>query len=88
MHRASAETENLRIKIGISAGEPVEESSDIYGAAVNLAALICAHAAGGQTLVAGTVRDLAMGKGFGFFDIGEIELKSFPEPVRLFAFQP
>ncbi len=85
MHRASTDIENLRIKIGISAGEPVEESSDIYGASVNLAARICAKAAGGQTLVAGTVRDLAIGKGVGFSAIGEIDLKGFPEPVRLFS---
>jgi class 3 adenylate cyclase len=85
MHRACADIENLRIKIGISAGEPVEESSDIFGASVNLAARICAHAAGGQTLVAGTVRDLAIGKGIDFSDMGEIELKGFPEPVRLFS---
>jgi class 3 adenylate cyclase len=85
MHRRSEDVGNLRIKVGISAGEPVEESSDIYGASVNLAARICAHAAGGQTLVAGTVRDLAIGKGIGFLDIGAIDLKGFPEPVRLFA---
>ncbi len=52
---------------------------------MNLAARICAQAAGGQTLVAGTVRDLAIGKGIGFSDIGEIDLKGFPEPVRLFS---
>lgn len=85
MHRRCEDIGNLRIKVGISAGEPVEESSDIYGASVNLAARICAHAEGGQTLVAGTVRDLAIGKGIGFLDIGEIDLKGFPEPVRLFA---
>lgn len=85
MHRRCADIGTLRIKIGISAGEPVEESFDIYGASVNLAARICAQAAGGQTLVAGTVRDLAIGKSFGFSDIGEIDLKGFPEPVRLFS---
>lgn len=52
---------------------------------MNLAARICAHAAGGQTLVAGTVRDLAIGKGVSFLDVGEIDLKGFPEPIRLFA---
>ncbi len=85
IHRACSEVDNLRIKIGISAGEPVEESSDIFGASVNLAARICAHAAGGQTLVAGTVRDLAIGKGFGFSELGEIDLKGFAEPARLFS---
>ena len=38
----------LAIKIGLSAGEPVEDSQDLFGAAVNLAARICAHARGGR----------------------------------------
>ncbi len=75
---------NLAIKVGISAGEPVTTSEDIYGAAVNLAARICAQAAGGQTLAASTVRDLSIGKGGEFTDMGFIELKGFPEPVRLY----
>lgn len=74
----------LRIKIGLSAGEPVEDSNDIYGAAVNLAARICAHAAGNQILASGTVRDLAIGKGHGFVSRGAIGLKGFPDPVPLF----
>ncbi len=82
-HRA-ATTPDLAIKIGISAGEPVDGSSDIYGAAVNLAARICGHAAGGQTLAAGTIRDLAIGKSFEFVDQGIIALKGFPEAVRLY----
>ena len=74
----------LRIKIGLSAGEPVEDSNDLYGAAVNLAARICAHAVGTQTLVSGTVRDLAIGKGHEFISKGAIGLKGFPEPVPVF----
>lgn len=74
----------LRIKVGLSAGEPVDSDSDIYGAAVNLAARICAHASGGQTLAAGTVRDLAIGKGHAFVDKGAIALKGFPDPVPLY----
>jgi class 3 adenylate cyclase len=85
IHRHAADDDLLRIKIGISAGEPVEGSADIYGASVNLAARICAHAAGGQTLVAGTVRDLTIGKGIDFADQGAIDLKGFGEPIRLFA---
>lgn len=75
---------SVAIKIGMSAGEPVEASRDIYGAAVNLAARICAHAAGGQTLVAATVRDLAIGKPLEFRDQGAIALKGFADPVRLY----
>ncbi len=74
----------LAFKIGLSAGEPVEESEDLFGASVNLAARICAHAGGGQTLVSGTVRDLAIGKDLRFVSQGAIGLKGFPDPVLLY----
>ncbi|MDR9451997.1 MAG: DUF4242 domain-containing protein [Acidimicrobiia bacterium] len=82
---ASSETgPPLAVKIGLSAGEPVEDSQDLFGAAVNLAARICAHAQGGQTLVAGTVKDLAIGKDLHFVNEGEIGLKGFPDPIPLY----
>ncbi len=74
----------LAVKIGLSVGEPVEDSEDLFGASVNLAARICAHADGGQTLASGTVRDLAIGKGIDFRSMGVIGLKGFPDPVPLF----
>lgn len=73
----------LAIKIGISVGEPVEGSRDIYGAAVNLAARVCAEAGGGEILVSGAVRDLAIGKSHRFVRRGKVVLKGFPEPVTL-----
>ena len=81
---ADAEGPNLAVKIGLTVGEPVEDSDDLFGAAVNLAARICAHAGGGQTLASGTVRDLAIGKGIVFRSMGEIGLKGFPDPVPLY----
>jgi class 3 adenylate cyclase len=61
----------LAVKIGLTVGEPVEDSDDLFGASVNLAARICSHAAGGQTLVSSTVRDLAIGKGIDFLSRGD-----------------
>jgi len=75
---------NLAVKIGLTVGEPVEESEDLFGASVNLAARICAHAEGGQILASGTVRDLAIGKEIDFRSMGAIGLKGFPDPVPLF----
>jgi class 3 adenylate cyclase len=74
----------LAVKIGLSAGEPVEDSEDLFGASVNLAARICAHAGGGQTLVSGTVKELALGKEIRFVSQGAIGLKGFPEPVLVY----
>ncbi len=81
-------TPNLAIKIGLSAGEPVSQNKDLYGAAVNLAARICDHASGDQTLVSGTVRNLSIGKKHTFIEQGSIELKGFPDPVPLFEIAP
>jgi class 3 adenylate cyclase len=80
----SADGPALAVKIGLTVGEPVEDSEDLFGAAVNLAARICAHANGGQTLASGTVRDLAIGKGINFQSMGAIGLKGFPDPVPLY----
>lgn len=73
-----------RVCIGISAGEPVSEQRDLFGAAVNLAARICAEAAPGHILVSNAVRDLSVGKPIVFADHGLISLKGFDDPVRLF----
>ena len=72
------------MRIGISAGEPVDRGQDLYGAVVNLAARICGHAEPGQILVSAAVKELAIGKSFGFVDRGPIALKGFDDPIRLY----
>jgi class 3 adenylate cyclase len=75
----------LRLRIGVSCGEPVTEEGDLFGAAVQLAARICACATAGAILVSGAVRELCLGKGFAFDDTGPAQLKGFDEPVRLYG---
>jgi class 3 adenylate cyclase/pimeloyl-ACP methyl ester carboxylesterase len=74
----------LRVRIGLNAGEPVAEESDLFGTAVQLARRICDQAEGREILVSNVVRELAMGKGFLFADTGEVALKGFEEPMRLY----
>ena len=52
--------------------------------AVQLARRACDHAEPERILVPAVVRDLCIGKTFRFVDIGEVRLKGFAEPVRLF----
>ena len=78
------DSEPLRIRIGLNAGEPIEEEGDLFGATVILAARIAAKADGGEILVADTVRGLCSGKGFLFADRGDFVAKGFEEPVRLY----
>jgi class 3 adenylate cyclase len=80
----TADAEGGRVRIGISAGEPVSRNEDLFGAAVNLAARICGHADPGQILVSSAVRELSVGKPLEFHDRGPIALKGFDDPVRLF----
>jgi class 3 adenylate cyclase len=74
----------IRVRIGLSAGEPVEDNRDLFGACVQLAARVCGHAEAGQILAPTSVRDLCLGKGFQFTDMGEVELKGFDGSVRLY----
>jgi class 3 adenylate cyclase/pimeloyl-ACP methyl ester carboxylesterase len=80
----STPVEPLHIRVGLNAGEPIEEDGDLFGATVILAARIAAKAEGGEILVANAVRELCSGKGFLFADRGEFVAKGFEEPVRVF----
>jgi len=82
--RAGPNDPGFRVRIGMSAGEPVEDSDDLYGAAVNLAARVCAVARGGQILVSSAVKELAIGKSHHFAPREAMTLKGFQEPVPLY----
>jgi class 3 adenylate cyclase len=82
-HNEPAE-EPIRVRIGLNAGEPIAEEEDLFGTAVIRAARIAALAQGGEILVANVVRELAEGKGFLFSDRGNVALRGFEDPVRLF----
>lgn len=73
----------LRIRIGISAGEPVEDHEDLFGASVQLAARACSSAQPGQILVSNVVADLCIGKSLTFVELGGVALKGFDNPVPL-----
>lgn len=78
---------SLAIRVGLNAGEPIEEAGDLHGSAVNLAARVCGAAEGNEVLVSAAVRDLASGKGFHFSDRGRALLKGVSEPTRLFRLE-
>ncbi len=74
----------LRVHIGVNAGEPVAEESDLFGTAVQLARRICDKADGGEILASDVVRQLVAGKGFLFADRGDTALRGFEDPVRVY----
>jgi class 3 adenylate cyclase len=83
-HNEKNPNEQVMVRIGINAGEPVVEGDDLFGTAVQLAARVCARTEPGDILTTDVVRQLVAGKGFLFADHGEEELRGFEDPVRLF----
>ncbi|HEY5640710.1 MAG TPA: alpha/beta fold hydrolase [Dehalococcoidia bacterium] len=82
--RNAGASEPLHVRVGLNAGEPIEEEGDLFGSTVILASRLAAKAGGGEILASDVVRGLCSGKGFLFADCGEFVAKGFEEPVRVF----
>jgi len=81
-HHNRSTDEPLGVRIGISAGEAVEEDEDYFGTPVVEAARLCAAAGGGRILATNVVRALVGRHATQMFlDVGAMELKGIPEPV-------
>lgn len=80
-HNAAEPDSHMLVRIGLSAGEPVAEGGDLFGAAVQLAARLCNEAAPATIVISSVVADLAIGKGFAFGERRELVLRGFPGPV-------
>lgn len=77
--------QELHLRIGINAGEPIVEEEDLFGATVQLAARVCAAAGTDQIVCTNVVRELSGGnKNIGFASRGPQSLKGFSEKISLF----
>jgi class 3 adenylate cyclase len=75
----------ILVRIGIHAGEPVEESDDLFGSAVQMAARICDIAQASAIIVSREVKDACSNVDLWFEPKGSETLKGFSEPVELFS---
>lgn len=75
---------DVRLSIGVDAGEPIEESGDLFGAAVNRAARIVGYAGESEIIVSSLVRGLVQGHTFRFTDRGLAQLRGIAESTHLF----
>lgn len=81
---ASAELPvELRVRVGITAGEPILEGDELHGATVLSAKRIAGLAGGGQVLVANVVREIVAGKRFAFADRGTSAHPGLEEPIKV-----
>jgi len=86
-HNQNHPDTTINVRIGICAGEPVEEDNRLFGSTVQLTSRICDKAAADQILVASVIKDLCLGKQFVFSDQGEANLKGFDQPLRIYEVQ-
>lgn len=76
----------LPLHVGIHAGDVIREDGNVFGGAVNVAARISDASAAGETLVSGTVRELARtSAGVSFEDKGERNLKGVSDAVHVWS---
>ena len=80
-YNASAPEVELHVRVGLSAGEPMEEGKDLFGCVVQRAARLCAHAQPGQTLICDEVKCLATSWEHAITSRDETVLKGFEVPV-------
>ena len=91
IHKAFAEYNQkhsdaeIKVRIGISAGEPIEEDNRLFGSSVQLASRLCDHAHADQILVSPVVKELCLGKGFTFSDKGKVPFKGFDTAQRVYS---
>src|SRR4029453_17178560 len=78
------QTTELRVRIGIAAGEPVDHNDDLFGSTVTLASRICGAAQAGRVLTSSLVRELGSERGFAFDGGRDVVLKGFASPTRVF----
>ncbi len=74
----------FRVRVGISAGEPIHESGDVFGTPVNLAARVLSKTEADEVWVSKVVHDMCQGKKFAFTEAGRFELKGFDEPQPIY----
>jgi class 3 adenylate cyclase/pimeloyl-ACP methyl ester carboxylesterase len=76
--------EPLHVRVGLNAGEPLEEDGDLFGSTVILASRIAAKAGTGEILIPEPLRHLLDGKNYVYADRGETVLKGFEDAMRLY----
>jgi class 3 adenylate cyclase len=84
VHNRKREDLQLHLRIGINAGEPIEEEDDLFGSTVQLAARVCAQSGTNQIYCTNVVRELTAAKAQVFASRGDHQLKGFKDPVQLF----
>ncbi len=84
---ASEKLSGIRVRMGLHTGEMLREGDDFFGRHVNLAARVASSGKGGEVVVSDVVHELVSGGDFVFSDGGEVAMKGFAQPMRVWHLQ-
>jgi class 3 adenylate cyclase/dienelactone hydrolase len=82
---AAVQSLGVQLRVGVHTGECEVLGEKYSGIAVHLGARVASAAKPGQVLVSSTVKELVVGSGIHFEDLGPRALKGVPDEWRLFA---
>jgi adenylate cyclase len=83
-HNQRMPNQELHLRIGLNAGEPIQEEDDLFGSTVQLAARVCAATNTDEILCTASVVDLSGKPKAGFRPVGAKHMKGFKDAIPLF----
>ena len=79
--------EPIHVRVGLHAGEPVAESNDLYGTAVQLAARICDFAEPDRILASAEIKENSGEVQHPLKALDGVTFKGFSRPVDLYEIE-
>ncbi|OAN50893.1 adenylate/guanylate cyclase domain-containing protein [Magnetospirillum moscoviense] len=83
-HNQRMPSQELHLRIGLNAGEPIQEEDDLFGSTVQLAARVCAATNTDEILCTASVMDLSGKPKAGFRAVGAKHMKGFKDAIPLY----
>jgi len=83
-HNRRMPDQELHLRIGLNAGEPIQEEDDLFGSTVQLAARVCAATNTDEILCTASVVALSGRPQAGFRPVGAKHMKGFKDAIPLF----
>ncbi|CAA7625593.1 adenylate/guanylate cyclase domain-containing protein [Magnetospirillum sp. UT-4] len=83
-HNARKPDQELHLRIGLNAGEPIQEEDDLFGSTVQLAARVCAATGTDQIFCTAGVKESSGKPANQFRDVGAKPMKGFKQPIPLY----
>lgn len=84
IHNAQHADSPILLRIGLNAGEPIKEGTDLFGSTVQLAARVCSQADTGQIVISYVVQGLCAARNLSFANLGARQLKGFKDPIEIY----